>query len=688
MTILNHFPYLLHGGDYNPEQWRNRGEIILEDFRLMKKAGCNTLTIGVFSWSDLEPEEGRCTFEWLDEIMEQCAKNRMNVLLATPSAARPAWLHRKYPETARVSRSGQREPWGRRANHCWSSPIFRRLLAERIGMLARRYSDAPALAGWHVGNEPSGECCCENCLAGFHRFLEEKYQTVERLNECWWSSHWGHRFSTFRDVNPLDDSVDSAVLEFRRYNTLQIADFLRFEIGELRKLSRAPVTTNMMGFYPYLDYWKIASECDFISDDSYPTWYCGETEERAAELCMTHDMHYAMKQKPFLILECCPGVPNYKPYSRMRRPGEFEREMLLALGHGADGTMYFQWRKSRGGCEKIHGAVVGHDGGTETLVFRRVAGYGQRLLRLAEICGSTREASVGLVFDWESGWALSATLGFGSQWGDARKQRLLETVKAHYRAFWKLNIPVDVISSECNFKNYRLLILPMLFMLKSGVAERLRTFTENGGTIVMTYLSACVDEHNLCFEGGNPGGRDLRELFGVWSEDIDVFDPPTIQTLRYRDEDGTESEFRVERRCEYCHAEGAEVLAVYGRDFFAGTPALTRRRCGRGEALYLAADTGDEFLEFLYRRIAKRCGVERLWPQLPPEVKISRRSGKESDYYFLVNLTSRPVDVTLPAPLEELWNGAGIVNHIRLPENGGTVLRSRRMIKQSGKANK
>ena len=235
MNLLKNFPAFLHGGDYNPDQWLRTPEIIDEDFRLMDKARCNTFSIGIFSWSQYEPEEGKFDFSWLDDIMERCRIHEKKVFLATPSAARPAWLAHKYPETNRVSAEGVRQPWGIRENHCWSSPVMRTKLALIIRKLAERYAAHPALAGWHISNEYNGACHCPLCRKEFVDFLKQRYGSLEHLNELYWSAFWGHRYTAWEQVDPNDSAMDLAMLDFQRFNTQQVLDFMRFEIEALKE---------------------------------------------------------------------------------------------------------------------------------------------------------------------------------------------------------------------------------------------------------------------------------------------------------------------------------------------------------------------------------------------------------------------------------------------------------------------
>ena len=372
MPIIPKFPHLLHGGDYNPDQWLAYPKIIDDDFRLMDEAGCNVFSVGIFAWSQLEPEEGRFTFDWLDDIFDRAERAGKKLFLATPTGARPAWLGMGWPETNRVDYNGKRPLWDSRHNHCWTSPVMREKSAIIIRKLAERYARRPALAGWHVSNEYGGDCFCELCLAKFVEFLKARHKTLDALNAAWWTAFWGHRIGDWSHVNAREWCSDGMKLDWKRFSTDRLVDFFKFEISVIREHSDAPVTTNMMGFHPDIDYWRVAPHCDFIADDCYPDWAPGKAESIASLFAMIHDLHYTMQDKPFLMMESTPGIPQYMPHPRLRRPGEFEREALLALGHGADGILYFQWRKGRGMLEKYHGAVVDHEGSNQSAVFRRV----------------------------------------------------------------------------------------------------------------------------------------------------------------------------------------------------------------------------------------------------------------------------------------------------------------------------
>lgn len=214
----------------------------------------------------------------------------------------------------------------------------------------------------------------------------------------------------------------------------------------------------------------------------------------------------------------------------------------------------------------------------------------------------------------------------------------------------------------------------MLYLLQDGTAERIEQFVAAGGTFVMTYLSACADASGQCFFGGNPGGPLLRKVFGIWSEDIDGLAPETKQTLRWNNRS-----FAVADYAEYLHLEGAEAVAAYESEFYAGTPAVTVNRYGKGKAIYIGARAGLDFQTSFLDAVAAEAGCARLLPELPAPLRVSRRITPDgTEYYFVLNMSDEEVKTPLPVPMEDLWNKAGERRKITLPPAGSTVLKSAR----------
>ena len=458
---------MIFGGDYNPEQWRETPEIWDEDFRLMRLARWNEVTLGVFAWAELEPEEGVYDFSVTDAIFERAEKNGVKVILATPSGAKPRWLAEKYPEVLRTLEDRRKALYGRRHNHCFSSPVYREKIAELNRRLAERYGKSPALLCWHISNEVSGECHCDYCRKNFIEFVRRKYgNDINRLNHEWWTRFWSHRYDSFEQVEPPsslgETMVHGQTLDWRRFVTAQTCDFMEWEIKAVREYSDAPVTTNLMGFYAGVDYRELAKTVDFVSWDNYPNWGTpGGDVNTGAWIAMTHDLMRSLKRENFLLMESTPSHVNWKDINKLYRPGMMRLASLQAVAHGSESVQYFQWRKSRGSSDKMHGAAI--------------------------------------LYDWDNLWALEVLQGMQKQ-----NKQVINAAFAQYRPLWKRGISVDLIGRRDSYEGYDLLIAPMMYLCEEKTAERLARFVADGGTLVGTYAMAEANENDLCHLGGWP----------------------------------------------------------------------------------------------------------------------------------------------------------------------------------------
>jgi beta-galactosidase len=448
------------------------------------------------------------------------------------------------------------------------------------------------------------------------------------------------------------------------------------------------VTTNLMGTYPGLDSWKLAQHLDVVSWDNYPCWHGagtipgargawdpeGKDWRLASDVGFVHDLNRCLKAgRPFLMMESTPSVTNWHTVAHLKRPGMHLLSSLQAVAHGSDSVQYFQWRKGRGGSEKLHGAVVDHAGTADTRVFADVAETGRVLARLDDVVGTSVDARVAVLFDWENAWAIEDSQG---PLNDGRK--LYErTCKDHYRAFWTRGIAVDIIDEDQPLDGYRLVAAPMAYLVKPGLADRLERFVQDGGTLVCTYWSGIVDEHDLCFLGGFPG--PLRKLLGIWSEEIDALYPDqrNAVVMDRRNALGMSGSYEVRDLCDLVHLETAEQLAAYERDFYEGRPAVTVNRFGKGRAFYLAARTEERFLDDLYGRLAAELELPRaLGADLPEGVTARVRGDAKNTFRFVMNFAPEARRVDLGASgWTDAVTGAAAAGRLELPAYGVRVLR-------------
>lgn len=634
----------MYGADYNPDQWQHDQDVLLEDIALMRQVRATSASIGIFSWTALEPAPGVYTFDWLDETMDRFAKAGLRAFLATPSGSKPMWLSELHPEIRRVNREGRRDPSGGRHNHCPTSPVYREAVRRINRQLALRYGKHPALALWHVGNELNGECHCDLCKTAFHGWLQKRYGSLDRVNSVWWTAFWNHTFTDWSQIPTHDNSIDGLCVDWLRFVNDQHVSFLADEMAPLRELTPSvPCTTNMMGANRGTDYWKWSRSLDCISNDIYPLHDDREDSWRKSlGADFTHSLIRGFAGgNPWIMMECSPSSVNWSKVNKLKRPGVHLQEVLQAVANGADVVHYFQWRKGLGGYEKFHGAVIDHEGSTRSRVFQECAEVGRVLETLSSVVGlAPKRASVALVYDWEARWALESSAGPKK---GAHGDRYTEACVEHFRALRCAGIEVDIISADDDFSAYRAVVTPAFYSFTADTARRLTEFTAAGGAWIATYLTGYVDENNRCWRGGFPG-PGLREVFGLWNEEVDYLhddEKVAVTGALFRNGVRAEASDIVER----IHAEGATVLATAGSEFYAGSPVLLHHAHGLGDTFYAGARLSEDACVSFYEYIAADLELPRL--ALPRGVVRKSRVGADGPVEFLFNYTRHEVVVDL-----------------------------------------
>ncbi|MFF5841021.1 beta-galactosidase [Streptomyces massasporeus] len=638
-----------YGGDHNPEQWPR--EVWDEDHRLFTRAGIDTLTVGVFAWSVTQPAADTFDFTVLDRILDRAAAEGRRVCLATGTAALPPWLATAHPEVNRTDFEGRRHRYGQRHNFCPSSPAYREHATALASRLAERYAGHPALLAWHVNNEYGGACYCDLCAEAFRDWLRDRHGTLDALNDAWWTTFWSHRYTGWDQIEP-----PNALTEHWRgpdHTAFQgiTLDYLRFTTDALlgcflaeKEVIRAhdpdtPVTTNFMGLYRPLDYHRWAPHLDFASWDNYPPLDAPPTRPALA-----HDLMRGLKDgAPFWLMEQTPSTTACRDVNPLRRPGELRLATFQAIAHGADAALYFQMRASRGACEKYHGAVIGHAGRDDTRVFREVAELGRELELLGDrTLGARTPARTALLFDWDSWWALEISDG------PSRLVTYPDVVHTYYRAAREAGADVDVVPQTADLTPYDVVLAPALHLVKGDLATRLEAVAARGGTVLATFLSGRVDEHDRAFLTDVPG--PFAPLMGVRVDEWDARPPEFAQPVP---ELGTEARLVFE----IVLPRGAEPVATYGTDFYAGTPAVTRNRHGEGEGWYVATALDQPGVDEVVRRILTRHDLLGPYADHPAVETATRVAPDGTRLLFLLNHSPEPARLSAHTTATDLLTG-------------------------------
>jgi beta-galactosidase len=679
-----------YGGDYNPEQWPR--EVWDEDVRLMRRGGISLATVGVFSWARLEPRPGEYDFAWLDEVLDVLHAGGIRVDLATATASPPPWLARRHPETLPVTVDGVRLEVGSRQQYCPSSPVYREHARRLVERVVERYAQHPALELWHVNNEYGchvSHCYCAVSAAAFRTWLLDKYGTVEELNRAWGTAFWSQAYTSFDEVEPPRSAPSlrnpTHLLDFDRFSSDELLACYQAEVGVIRAASDVPITTNFMGFFKPVDYWKWAPHVDIVSDDTYPDPADPVSPAYAA---MVRDLMRSLGGgAPWLLMEQSPSAVNWRAQNAAKAPGQMRAWSYQSVARGADGILFFQWRQSRAGSEKFHSGMVPH-GGTDTRVWREIEQLGGELQRLsgaeAGVEGSRVPSSVAIALDWDSWRAIE-------QPASPTSVSYLETLFAWHHALTSLGLAVDFVRAEADLSAYRLVVAPAHFVATDAQVENLAAFADAGGTLVVGFGTAITDEH-LHVRLGGYLGEPLRRALGVWVEE---FAPPAAPDLRAVG-GGTPPPLSLAGEvlggaatgnvwAEYVRVEGAETLATFTEGALAGWPAVTRRAAGDGSAWYVATLPDPDALRRLAERAAEEAGIE-----VPSAVASGGQveSVRRGDTVFVINhgaddavlrldgtdlLTGTPASgMTLPSQGVAVIAGRPVPARARAEESGDT----------------
>ncbi|MEU0848496.1 beta-galactosidase [Streptomyces flaveolus] len=659
---------LAFGGDYNPEQWPE--SVWQEDVRLMREAGVTMVSAGIFSWALLEPAPGTYDFGWLDRLLGLLHENGIRVDLGTPTVAPPAWFYRAHPEALPVTAEGVRHEFGSRGAICHSNADYRAAAANITTKLAERYGGHPALALWHVHNEygvPVSACYCDSCAAHFRRWLATTYGTVDAVNEAWGTAFWGQRYADLGQINPprVTPTVGNPAqaLDYKRFADATMRENFTAERDILHRLSPGvPVTTNFMTALSQcdsVDYWAWGREVDLVTNDHY---LITDGRRTHVNLAMAADLTRSVAGgAPWLLLEHSTSGVNWQPRNPAKAPGQMARNSLAHVARGSEGAMFFQWRQSRRGAEKFHSAMLPH-GGTRTRVWREVVELGASIDSLNPVRGTRAEADVAMLWDWQSWWAQSL------QWRPSEDHDPRERADAFYEALYDRHLTVDFAHPEADLSAYPLVVVPALYLTTEAAGNNLREYVERGGTLVVSYFSGIVDEHDAVHEGAYPGA--LRDVLGLTVEE---FSPLLAgERVRITGPDGSGPNGDV--WTEFVEPCGAEPVWTYADGPAAGRPAVTRHRLGEGTAWYVSTRLGAEGLDAVLGRAARDAGIPAR-AGLPRDVEVVRRTGESGTFLFAINHTESDAEVPLDAHGTELTTGERTAGPLVVPAGAVRVVR-------------
>lgn len=656
---------LAYGGDYNPDQWSE--DVWDDDIRLMLDAGVNMVSLPIFSWPQLEPEPGVYDWGWLDRVLDKLHAAGIRIDLATATATPPSWLLRTHPDMMPMDAEGHRLEFGSRQTYCPSSPVWRENVARMTRAMAERYGEHPGVVLWHISNEygdHTSRCWCPESARHFRRWLQDRYGTLDGLNEAWGVGVWGQRYTSWDHIEtprkapgPINPTQ---LLDFERFSSDALLELFQLEIDVLREVTPGlPVTTNFMSMFRDLDYWDFAAAEDIVTDDAYPDPADPIAHVGAA---LNYGLMRSLKGgRPWLLLESSASATSWRDVNVPKAPGKMRVDSLQAIAHGSDAVMFFQWRQAKYGQEKFHSSMLGHRG-EASRTYRETRALGRELRRLEPVRGTRVRSRVALVVDWDSWWGSSAIESLPSQRLNWARQ-----ARAWHRAMHLLGQPVDAVRATGPFEGYDVVLVPNLYIADSAQAAALTAFAEAGGHVVVGPFSGIVDDTEKVHDGGAPG--PLRALLGI---EVDEQWPHPDGAVDRVDIDGTS--YDNPAWAEWIETVGlTEVRGTYTSGELDGRPAVTRRASGTGSAWYVSAMLEDQGLAAVFRGVLEGAGLAARAEMNADFEAVTRASG-DTDYTFALNHGREPLEIAVPEGAQDLMTGTTTGATLTLERYGVAVL--------------
>ena len=637
-----------YGGDYNPDQWPE--EVWDDDVRLMKKAGVNLVSVGIFSWAKIETSEGVYDFDWLDRIIDKLGEAGIAVDLASATASPPMWLTQAHPEVLWKDYRGDVCQPGARQHWRPTSPVFREYALKLCRAMAEHYKGNPYVVAWHVSNEYG---ChnrfdySEDAEHAFQQWCEERYGTIDAVNDAWGTAFWAQRMNDFSEIVPPRFIGDGnfmnpgKLLDFKRFSSDALKAFYIAERDALAEITpNLPLTTNFMvsASGSVLDYDDWGDEVDFVSNDHY--FIPGEAH--LDELAFSASLVDGIARKdPWFLMEHSTSAVNWREINYRKEPGQLVRDSLAHVAMGADAVCYFQWRQSKAGAEKFHSAMVPH-AGEDSAVFRDVCELGADLNKLSDegILGSRLAKSrVAVVFDYESEWATEHTAT------PTQHVHHVDEPLAWFRALADQGVTADVVPVRGAWDGYEMVVLPSVYLLSEETTRRVRDYVVGGGRLVVTYYTGISDEKDHVWLGGYPGS--IRDVVGVRVEE---FMPMGNDFTGVPDRLELSNGAVAHDIADVIGSvdESATVLATFkdnpwtGMD---GVPAIVANTFGEGRSVYVGARLGREGLALSLPEILESLGMAEAGGNDGRVLHVEREGADGSRFVFSLNRTHETVRV-------------------------------------------
>lgn len=575
------------GVDYYPEQWD--ASLLEEDLDTILELGCNVIRIGEFSWHLMEKREGEFDFSFFDHVIARAKQRGLKVIMGTPTATIPAWLAKKHPDIFAEFEGGRKRSYGGRHVYCFNSSHMYDYSEKIIRALIEHYRDEEAIVAWQIDNEIGHEgsdlCYCENCRRRFQSYLADKFDgDIDRLNDTYGTTFWSQEYNEFDEIPLPTETITThnpaLRQDWERFCSKSIVDFMEFQSGLIKKIApRAAVMHDFPGggLTKHVDYSKVAAVIDQVAYNNYPVWG-GQKEPIAPhEIAFGLDYIRGLKGETFWITEAIMGAQGHDVTGFLPRPNQAKMWSYQGMAHGCDSLMYFRYRGATKGAEQFCYGVIDADN-VKRRKFYEVQSFFKDISAYEKAMSAPVKSEAAIVYDYDS------LASFRIQ----RQSILLDNVaemQKFYKAFYDVNVNVDVVPEDRDLSGYRVVILPQMIITKPDMEKKVKEFAENGGCVILTYRCAVKDaDNNVPF--GKTAPVNYNELAGLCVVETESLqDPDAFEVLGQGEFEGVSGRGGIFR--DMIEVKDAETLFCYGDEFYKGIAAVTRKRINGGSVYYI-----------------------------------------------------------------------------------------------------
>lgn len=657
-TTAPQTPAILLGTAWYPEQWpESRWDA---DLALMQKAGIHMMRVGEFAWSRIEPAEGQYDLDWLDRAITAAAKHGIVTVIGTPSAAPPAWLTQKYPETLRTMADGRKDQHGNRQQFNFANPKYREVSRAMAEQLAKRFGRNPNVVGWQIDNEYAEVSFDAETRQQFQQWLKTHYGTLDNLNSHWTTPYWSETYFDWNQV-PIQINYGNPglLLSWMRFVSDTWQSYQKNQLDVIRANSdpRQFITTNMMGWFNGYDHYTVAQDLDLAAWDDY----VGQGHLDPVKNGAAHDLTRGFKGKNFWVMETQPGGVNWASINNWLDKGEVRAMAWHDIGHGADTVSYWQWRSALNGQEQYHGTIVGPDGTPDPL-YDEVAQIGREFEKASPaLAGTSVKSDVAILHSYDSRWAI--------EWQKHNKKYdPVEEILSYYGPLRAAAQSVDIVPPTASLNQYKLVVAPGLNVLTDAAAKNLIDYVNGGGHLVLGQRSAMKDADNGLWPQRQPG--PLTDLLGGRVEQYyALVDAVPVEGKWGAGEGQLWAELLSARD------PNVEVLMRYGKSngWLDGQPAAITRKLGKGRITYIGAWLDPKTMAQAANWMTEVSGVKPAFGPVPDGVEVYPRYGAHVAVYILVNFSKMPQTIRLPKPMQDVLSGSS-EQSVTLPNYGVAVL--------------